>query len=130
MNWRVTQPITLNEQTRGLNLAAETLKWLVSRRGVLTWTAGVGHGFMKTREELETPDVQFFFVHGSFKTATDRKLDKEPGMTLAVYQCRPESRGSIHIASSDSHDPPKIRPNFLSTKLDQDTLVAGLRLCR
>ena len=85
---------------------------------------------MKTREELETPDVQFFFVHGSFKTATDRKLDKEPGMTLAVYQCRPESQGSIHIASSDSHDPPKIRPNFLSTKLDQDTLVAGLRLCR
>lgn len=130
MNWRVNQPITLNEQTRGLNLAAETLKWLVSRRGVLTWTAGVGHGFMKTREELETPDVQFFFVHGSFKTATDRKLDKEPGMTLAVYQCRPESQGSIHIASSDSHDPPKIRPNFLSTKLDQDTLVAGLRLCR
>ncbi|MEC8564592.1 MAG: GMC family oxidoreductase N-terminal domain-containing protein, partial [Pseudomonadota bacterium] len=62
MNWRVNQPITLNEQTRGLNLAAETLKWLVSRRGVLTWTAGVGHGFMKTREELETPDVQFFFV--------------------------------------------------------------------
>ena len=51
-------------------------------------------------------------------------------MTLAVYQCRPESQGSIHIASSDSHDPPKIRPNFLSTKLDQDTLVAGLRLCR
>ena len=76
---------------------------------------------MKTREELETPDVQFFFVHGSFKTATDRKLDKEPGMTLAVYQCRPESRGSIHIASSDFRDPPKIRPNFLSTKLDQDT---------
>ena len=36
MNWRVNQPITLNEQTRGLNLAAETLKWLVSRRGVLT----------------------------------------------------------------------------------------------
>ncbi|MED5565759.1 MAG: GMC oxidoreductase, partial [Pseudomonadota bacterium] len=130
MNWRVNQPITLNEQTRGLNLAAETLKWLVSRRGVLTWTAGVGHGFMKTREELETPDVQFFFVHGSFKTATDRKLDKEPGMTLAVYQCRPESRGSIHIASPDSKNPPKIRPNFLSTKLDQDTLVAGLRLCR
>ena len=129
-NWRVNQPITLNEQTRGLSMIKEALKWAIFRRGILTWTAGVGHGFMRTRQELETPDIQFFFVHGSFKSATDRKLDKEPGMTLAVYQCRPESQGTIHIGSGDPYGAPKIRPNFLSNKLDQDTLVAGIHLCR
>ena len=130
MNWRVNKPISLNEETRGLNLVKEVFKYVLTRRGALTWTAGVGHAFMKTRPELETPDVQFFFVHGSFASSKDRKLDKEPGMTLAVYQCRPESQGSIHIGGSNPFDAPKIRPNFLDNQLDQDTLVAGLNLCR
>ena len=130
MNWRVNKPISLNEETRGLNLVKEVFKYALTRRGALTWTAGVGHAFMKTRPELETPDVQFFFVHGSFASSKDRKLDKEPGMTLAVYQCRPESQGTIHIGGANPFDAPKIRPNFLDNQLDQDTLVAGLHLCR
>ena len=130
MNWRVNKPFTLNEQTRGLNLVKEAFKYVFTRRGVLTWTAGVGHAFMRTRPELETPDVQFFFVHGSFASSTDRKLDKEPGMTLAVYQCRPESQGSIHIGGKNPFDAPKIRPNFLADPLDQKTLIDGLHLCR
>ncbi|MBH68643.1 MAG: choline dehydrogenase [Rhodospirillaceae bacterium] len=130
MNWRVNKPFTLNEQTRGLGLVKEVIKYAFTRRGVLTWTAGVGHAFMRTRPELETPDVQFFFVHGSFASSTDRKLDKEPGMTLAVYQCRPESQGSIHIGGRNPYEAPKIKPNFLDNPLDQQTIIAGLHLCR
>ena len=130
MNWRVNKPISLNEETRGLNLVKEVFKYALTRRGVLTWTAGVGHAFMRTRQELETPDVQFFFVHGSFASSKDRKLDTEPGMTLACYQCRPESQGTIHIGSPNPYDAPKIRPNFLDSRLDQETLIAGLHLCR
>ena len=51
-------------------------------------------------------------------------------MTLGCYQCRPESQGSIHIGGANPFDAPKIRPNFLANKLDQDTLVAGLHMCR
>ena len=69
-------------------------------------------------------------MHGSFASSTDRKLDKEPGMTLAVYQCRPESQGSIHIGGKNPFDAPKIRPNFLADPLDQKTLIDGLHLCR
>ena len=130
MNWRVNRQITLNEQTRGLSLVKEVIKWALTRRGVLTWTAGIGHGFMRTRPDLETPDIQLFFAHASFESAADRKLDKEPGMTLGCYQCRPESQGSIHIGSPDPLAPPKIRPNFLADRLDRDTLVAGMHLCR
>ena len=131
LNWRIKkQFVTLNEDTRGLRLVREVLKYAVSRRGVLTYTAGVGHGFVRTRPELETPDVQFFFVHGSFGDANVRRLDKEPGMTIGVYQCRPESQGSIHIGSSDPLAAPKIRPNFLDVSLDQETLVAGMKVAR
>ena len=51
-------------------------------------------------------------------------------MTLACYQCRPESQGTIHIGGGNAYAAPKIRPNFLGNKLDQDTLVDGLKLCR
>ena len=127
--WRVRQPITLNEQTRGLHFAKEVMKYLFTRRGILTWTAGIGHGFVKSRPELDTPDCQFFFAHGSFDAIT-REFHREPGMTIGVYQCRPESRGSIHIKSPDPTEKPAIRPNFLSDPIDQAALIGGMRVAR
>ena len=131
LNWRVkSQYTTLNEDTRGLRFAKEVLRYAVTRRGVLTLTAGVGHGFVMSRPELDVPDCQFFFAHGSFGSADTRVLDKEPGMTIGVYQCRPESQGSIHIGSADPFSAPKIRPNFLAEQLDCDALVGGMRVAR
>ncbi|MGZ0186930.1 MAG: GMC family oxidoreductase [Alphaproteobacteria bacterium] len=127
--WRVNQKITLNEQTRGLNLVKEVAKYVFTRRGVLTWAAGIGHGFVKSRPELDTPDCQFFFAHGSFDAIT-RAFHKEPGMTIGVYQCRPESKGSIHIKSPDPNQAPAIVPNFLSDPIDQSALLGGMRVAR
>ena len=130
MNWRVTQPITLNEQTRGWRLALAAAEYLLRRRGILTLATGLAHGFVRTRPECETPDIQYFFVHASYADAADRKLDREPGMTIGVTQLRPQSRGSIHIGSPDPFAAPEIRPNFLADPEDQDCLVAGMRMAR
>jgi choline dehydrogenase len=130
INWRVNKPITLNQQTRGLRIMRETLRYALFRRGILTLTAGIGHGFVRSRPELQTPDCQFFFAHASFGDANTRALDKKPGMTIGVYQCRPQSHGSIHVGSSDPFAKPRITSNFLSDPLDQATLVAGMRIAR
>ena len=102
MNWRVKLPITLNEQTRGLNLVKEVIKYYATGRGALSLTAGVVYGFVRTRPGLETPDMQFHMAHASYDTAQKRLLEKEPGMTVVIGQCRPDSRGSIHIKSGDA----------------------------
>ena len=130
MNWRVTMPITLNEITRGWRLGVEVLKYALRREGVLALATGLAHGFVKTRPGLIGPDVQYFFVHGSYANAADRVLDREPGMTIGVTQLRPQSRGSIHVKSPDPLDPPAIRPNFLADPIDQDALVDGMRIAR
>ena len=130
MNWFCKLPITLNEQTRGLTFVKEIAKYYLQRRGILTWTAGVAYGFVKTRPELETPDVQLTFAHASYANAADRVLDKVPGMTITLYQCRPESKGSIHLKSPDAMAAPAIRPNFLADAIDRDTLVAGMKMAR
>jgi choline dehydrogenase-like flavoprotein len=130
MNWRVKLRVTLNEQTRGLSFAREVVKYYTQRRGVLTFTGGLAYGFVKTRPELDEPDVQFHFAHASYASAQTRVLDHEPGMTLTVYQCRPESKGSIHAGSSDPAAPPLIRPNFLADDIDQRVLLDGMKLGR
>ncbi|WP_306151669.1 GMC family oxidoreductase [Roseovarius sp. MMSF_3281] len=130
MSWRVSRPETLNEQTRGLHLVGEVLKYAFNRTGVLTFGTGLAHGFVRTRDGLEGPDVQYFFMHASYANAAERKLDREPGMTLGVTQLRPESRGSIHITSDDPMTPPAIRPNFLDSSEDQRAMVEGMKIGR
>lgn len=130
MNWRVKLPITLNEASRGLSLVKEVIKYYTARKGILTYTAGIVYGFVKTRPELEEPDVQYHFAHASYASAKDRVLDKEPGMTLTVYQCRPESKGSIHIKSADPTAAPAIRPNFLADEFDRRVIVDGMKIGR
>lgn len=130
MNWRVELPVTLNEHTRGLRFAQEVVKYFVLQRGILTYTAGVAYGFIKTRPELEVPDVQYHFAHASYNSAATRILEREPGMTLTVYQCRPESKGSIHARSPDPMAPPAIRPNFLAEEIDQRVLIDGMKIGR
>ena len=59
-----------------------------------------------------------------------RTLGKEPGITCTVNQNLPESRGTIHIKSDNPEEYPSIKYNFLSSQLDRDTLVAGVKLIR
>jgi len=130
MNWRVKGMRTLNEQTRGLSLVGEVLKYYLTGKGALSLTAGVVFGFVRTRPGLETPDMQFHMAPASYDTAQKRLLEREPGMTVVIGQCRPDSRGSIHIKSPTPGSEPAIRPNFLSAQTDRDATVAGMQIAR
>jgi choline dehydrogenase len=131
MNWRCKADVsTLNQETRGLNLVREVLKYYTTGRGALSLTAGVVYGFVRTRPGLETPDMQFHMAHASYDSAQKRLLEREPGMTVVIGQCRPDSRGSIHIKSATPGTEPAIRPNFLSAQTDRDATVAGMQIAR
>jgi len=130
MNWRVKLPITLNEQTRGAALVKEIVKYYAQRRGVLSFAAGIAYGFVRTGPQLAVPDVQHVFAHASYSDPQVRTLDRTPGMTVTLYQCRPESTGSIHTKSPDPFASPAIRPNYLDDELDRRTLVAGMKIAR
>jgi choline dehydrogenase len=127
---RINQPITLNQRTRGLPLVGEVIKYAVTRKGALSLTAGIVYGFVRSRPEVASPDIQYHIAHASFKDPKRRIFDHEPGLTIGPCPLRPESRGTIHIGSKDPYAPPKIRPNFLTARTDQDTIVAGIRIAR
>jgi choline dehydrogenase len=131
MNWRCKADVsTLNTETRGLNLVREVIKYYTTHKGALSLTAGVVYGFVRTRPGLESPDMQFHMAHASYDSAQKRLLERQPGMTVVIGQCRPDSRGSIHIKSAVPGSEPAIRPNFLSAQTDRDAAVAGMQIAR
>ena len=130
MNWRVKNMQTLNETAQGWRVPLAVLQYVTQRRGILTLGTGLVHGFVKTRADMATPDVQYFLMHASYANAAVRKLDNAPGMTVGVTGLRPTSQGSIHIQSPDPLAAPAIRPNFLATPHDQQTLVDGMKIAR
>ncbi len=116
-------------------MVGEVFKYLTQRKGLLTLSAAHIAAFVRTRPELATPDVQYHILPATMDmqkmTETgDMELEKEPGLTIAPCQLRPESRGSVHIKSSAHDQHPAILPNYLHDPLDQQTAVAGLRWAR
>ncbi len=130
MVWRVAGAPTLNERSHGLPLVREILKFAFTRRGLLTTSAGIVNGNVRSRPGLETPDIQFTIAHASFRDPVKRVLDREPGLTIGPTPLRPESRGSIHIRSGDPFEAPAIRPNFLAEEADRRCLIEGMRIAR
>lgn len=126
---------SVNQQSRGLAMVGEVLKYVFQRKGLLTLSAAHIAAFVRTRPELATPDVQYHILPATMDlqkmTETgDMTLEKEPGITIAPCQLRPESRGSVHIKSAQHDTYPAILPNYLSDPLDQETAIAGIRWAR
>jgi choline dehydrogenase len=64
------------------------------------------------------------------KDVQKRILQDFPGMTVACYQLRPESQGSIHIQSPDPSAQPAINFNFLDAEIDREAMIGGVNWVR
>jgi choline dehydrogenase len=130
MLYRCTEPITMNDVINSLrHRLGAGLRYIVSRKGLLTIGAGYAGAFLRTRPDLETPDVQLHFLIFS-ADAAGAALHSFPGFMTSVCQLRPESRGFVRIKSNDPSQPPAIQPRYLSSANDCDTVVAGMSLLR
>lgn len=129
--WKVKDPkISYNHMARGLGAVTQMTKYLLTGGGFMSLPSAPLLGFLKTRPELATPDIQLHLVPYSIKDPKTRKLQDFPSMTISCYQLRPESLGSIHLRSADPKAQPAIRFNFLADPIDQQAMTAGFRLIR
>jgi choline dehydrogenase len=127
---RVKNIKTINELARGLNLWGEALKWAATRRGVLSLSPTMVYCFWHSGETAESSDLQLTFTPASYKEGVQGQLEDEPGMTVASWQQRPESRGYVRLRSADPFDAPIIQTNYLTAELDRRVVVAGMKLAR
>ena len=99
------------------------------RRGPMTSNFAECGGFLKTRPDLEIPDIQ---LHFGMAMADDhgRKRHRGTGFSLHVCLLRPKSRGDVTLGSADPLAAPAIDPNFFGDPADLETMVAGFKTTR
>lgn len=127
---RVKDIKTINELRRGFSLWIEALKWATTRRGLLSLSPTMVYCFWHSGESADSSDLQLTFTPASYKEGVQGQLEDEPGMTVASWQQRPESRGYVRIRSSDPFAPPIIQTNYLAAELDRRVIVGGMKLAR
>ncbi len=127
---RVKNATSINERARGLNLAGEAFKWAFARRGILGLSPTLVYCFWHSGESADSSDLQLTFTPASYKEGEQGKLEDEPGMTVASWQQRPESRGFVRARSADPFEAPIIQTNYLAAELDRRVVVAGMKLAR
>ena len=100
------------------------------RSGLLASPLAEAGGFSHSRPGLPAPDLQFHFIPAIL---VDHGRQQARGHGYSIHACvlRPESRGTVRLASKDPAAAPLIDPAFLTAPADIVALRAGARLaCR
>ncbi len=102
-------------------------QWLRKRTGPMTTNYAEAGGFAKSSPDVAVPDLQFHFVPAILENH-GRDTVKEAGFSGHVCVLRPESRGTVRLASADPAAAPLIDPGFLTDDRDMDVMKKGVRL--
>ncbi len=129
---RVEPSFSLNRMiSSNLRMIPDVLRYLATRRGLLTSAAAQVGLFVRTRPDFSTPDLQvqmrpFSMIgKGGMYVA-----DTAPAITASCGLLRPQSRGALSLSSADPRERPRMVANYLTDERDLPTLLAGLRLIR
>ena len=127
--FKCTEP-TLNDEVRSVvDRARIALRYVLFRAGPMTMAASLATGFLKTRPQVATPDIQFHVQPWSADSPGEG-VHPFSAFTVSVCQLRPESRGEIRLNGNDPRAYPRIIPRYLSTDTDCRTIVDGVTIAR
>ena len=120
--WGIDEEISLFGALNEENLAL----FEAEGRGPLTSNVAEAGGFIRTRDDLEAPDIQFHFAPARFQS---EGLVPGDGHGFAVGACvlAPKSRGFVVLGSPDPTAKPLILHNYLEHPDDVASAVAGVR---
>ncbi|HEX2542699.1 MAG TPA: choline dehydrogenase [Caldimonas sp.] len=124
-----TRPTTNDQLNSMVGQARIGIEWLLRRSGPLAVGINQGGCFMRALPDAPTPDIQFHVATLSADMAGG-KVHPFSGFTMSVCQLRPQARGHVRIRSTDPLAPPEMQPNYLSTELDRQVTVAGVKAAR
>ncbi|MCX7383037.1 MAG: GMC family oxidoreductase N-terminal domain-containing protein [Alphaproteobacteria bacterium] len=132
-----TKPITLQSLTRLDRAAFALLRALVAGTGPAASFPLAAGVMARSDPGLDEADLQSHFLPG-LTTATLRvpflagplRAGDGHGFMANISQMRPESRGTLRLASADPSAKPLIHMNYLSDPRDRAALRSGVRILR
>lgn len=129
VQYEATKPVTLFTETGALRMLVTGMKYVFAKKGRGRINGLESGAFLKSRPDLEIPDLQLHMVNALMTDHGRQKADRH-GFTVHVCQLRPESRGFVALKSDDPNDPPLIQPNYLTAPADLAAMRAGVKIVR
>lgn len=126
--WETQSDVPLGANLKStIKMAGAFFEHRRKRTGPLTSPYAEAGGFWKVSPDSPCPDIQWHFVPGILEDH-GREQVAEHGFSLHACLLRPESRGTLRLASGDAAAAPLIDPNFLDDDRDIAILREGIRL--
>jgi choline dehydrogenase len=129
MSWETPGTKTAYAYNKGLNRLMTGLNYMLFGQGPGRQNFLESGAFLKSRPDLDRPDLQLHCVLAIMKDHGKAAVEKD-GFTIHVCQLRPESRGHIALRSDDPFDDPAIFANYLSAEEDRRALRRGFDIVR
>ena len=133
LEWNATQPVTFLSELRWDKLAFSALQWAVFGKGTATYQVNSCNVVIKTRPELDRPDMQIMVNPIRFDAQTwfpGIKPRQQDVWWAGVVQLHPESRGWVELKSADPREVAAVTLNILDTENDRRQLRDAIRLTR
>jgi choline dehydrogenase len=120
---------TWNNLFGKVSLAREFLKYLFARRGLMTMIPVEAMAYVRTKPELDFPDIKLSLGLMMFDAVKGGPHEK-PGMVIFQNVAKPKSRGEIRLRSADPADSPVIAPQLVGHPDDLAAMIKGVKMVR
>ncbi len=127
--WETVGVRTAYSYSAGINQLFTGLNYMLFGRGHGRENFLESGAFLKSRPDLDRPDLQLHLVLAIMQDHGKKSVAKD-GFTVHVCQLRPESRGRVGLRSADPFDDPAIFANYLAAEEDRRALREGVKMVR
>jgi len=127
------EPTGFDAKFRFDRLALQVARWAIFGTGTVAALPLLAVGFIRTRPELERPDMQCYINAIGFDTRvwfpgiSKPNGDKIDWVNSLLH---PESRGRVTLRSNDPLAPPRIQFNLFSARNDLVTMRDAVKIAR
>ncbi|MEM7076227.1 MAG: choline dehydrogenase [Pseudomonadota bacterium] len=126
---RMTEPLSLWSYMKFPNDLWTGAQYMIAGTGVGRQQGLEAGAFFSLEHDAPACDTQLHFINAlAFDGATAD--DRGHGFAIDTTQTRPESRGTLTLASTDPGQPPLIDPNYLAEEKDRTMMREGLKVLR
>ena len=126
---RCLQPISMFKYFSPMKGAAALGQYLLWRKGPLADPGMEAAGFVKSETCEPEPDIKLLFVMALYRNH-GREVIPEHGFYAHINCLRPESRGTVRLASADPAAAPLIDQNYLAEPQDLRIMRRGVQIAR
>lgn len=123
------QPVSLYPVTRAPRSWLAGAEWMIRGSGPAATNHFEAGGFVRSRPELDQPDIQYTFMPLAVVPGGTDVLAKH-AFQVHLDLMRPRSRGHVRAKSGDAFQAPEILFNYLDDPQDLADLRAGVRILR